>query len=257
VSGVFGLLYAQTYDDVYRAKDYEAECDLLERIWEESEARPIQSVLDLGCGTGNHAFPLARRGYEVVGVDHSDEMIALAREKASGVAGSERVSFESGDIRDLRLGRTFDAVTMLFAVLGYQTTNADVLAALRTVREHLCLAGLLVADVWYGPAVLHERPEQRVTEVEADGGRMLRVVNASVDTLAQCARVHYRLWQVEGDRIVGEAEEEHVMRFFFPRELELMLEVSGLSLVRLSAFPSIDVAPSESSWNVVLVARAV
>jgi SAM-dependent methyltransferase len=257
VSSVFGPLYAQTYDDVYRGKDYEAECDLLERIWQEMGSRPVQTVLDLGCGTGNHALPLAARGYKVVGVDRSDEMIVRAKAKASDGASSERATFERGDIRDLRLGRTFDAVTMLFAVLGYQTSNSDVLAALRTVRQHLSSAGLLVADVWYGPAVLHDRPEQRVALVEADGARMLRVAKASVDTLAQCARVHYRLWQFDRDRILNETEEQHEMRFFFPRELELMLEVSGLSLVRLGAFPNIDTTPDESSWNAVLVARAV
>jgi SAM-dependent methyltransferase len=257
VSSVFGALYAQTYDDVYRAKDYEAECDLLERIWQEMGSAPVRSVLDLGCGTGSHALPLAARGYAVVGVDRSDEMITRAREKASGEAFSGEASFQHGDIRDVRVGRAFDAVTMLFAVLGYQTTNSDVLAALRTAREHLSLGGVLVADIWYGPAVLHEGPEQRVALVEADDVRMLRVANASVDTLAQCARVHYRLWQFDGDRIVAEAEEEHEMRFFFPRELELMLEVSGMTLVRLGAFPDIDVTPDESTWNVALVARAV
>jgi SAM-dependent methyltransferase len=257
VSDVFGSLYADTYDDVYRTKDYEAECDLLERIWQGMGSSPVRSVLDLGCGTGNHALPLAARGYEVVGVDRSEQMIARATAKASESPSSDRRTFQQGDIRHVRLGRTFDAVTMLFAVLGYQTQNEDVLAALQTARAHLSREGLLVADVWYGPAVLHERPEQRVAVVKADGSKMLRVTGAAVDTLAQCARVHYRLWQIEDDRVVGEAEEEHEMRFFFPRELELMLDVSGLSLVRLGAFPDIDTAPDESTWNVVLVARAV
>ena len=257
MSGVFGSLYAKTYDDVYRSKDYEAECDLLERLWRELAAAPVKSVLDLGCGTGNHALPLGARGYTVVGVDRSDEMIARAEEKAAAASLSERVSFLRGDVRDVRLDRAFDAVTMLFAVLGYQTANADVLAALRTAREHVAVGGLVVADVWYGPAVLHERPEQRVALVQADGAKMLRVADATVDALTQCARVHYRLWQIDGDRIVGEAEEEHEMRFFFPRELELMLGVCGLELVRLGAFPDIDAAPSESTWNVTVVARAV
>lgn len=257
MSGVFGPLYAQTYDDVYRAKEYEAECDVLERIWQRMGSGPVHAVLDLGCGTGNHALSLAARGYEVVGIDRSEEMIARARDKASADRRVDGTSFQRGDIGEVRLGRTFDAVTMLFAVLGYQTTNSDVLAALRTARGHLSPGCLLIADVWYGPAVLHEGPEQRVALIEADGARILRVARASVDTFAQCVRVHYNLWQINRDRIVAEAEEEHEMRFFFPRELELMLEVSGLSLVRLSAFPDIDVAPDQSTWNVAFVARAV
>jgi hypothetical protein len=51
---------------------------------------------------------------------------------------------------------------MMFAVLGYQGENDDVLAALKTAHRHARPGGLFLFDVWYGPAVLHERPSQRV-----------------------------------------------------------------------------------------------
>ena len=57
---------------------------------------------------------------------------------------------------------------MMFAVLGYQHTNADVLDALATARAHLDVGGLFAFDVWYGPAVLSERPSERV---KVDRGR--------------------------------------------------------------------------------------
>lgn len=249
----FGELYAQTYDDVYRAKDYETECDLLERVWSKYAPAPICSVLDLGCGTGNHALVLARRGYQVVGVDRSPEMLVQARQKARS---ADPTTFVLGDVRAVRLGRKFDAVAILFAVLGYQTTNEEVLAALRTAREHVSPGGILVFDVWYGPAVLHERPEQRITVVDTVDGQLLRVTGATVDVSHHLSRVTYRLWRIARDHVVAETEEEHVMRFFFPLELELMLDNCGFDLLRLGAFPEIDVDPGESSWNVAAVARA-
>jgi SAM-dependent methyltransferase len=197
---------------------------------------------------------LGRRGYKVVGVDRSRDMLAQARQKAESMEGT--VSFVLGDVRDIRLGRTFDAVAILFAVLGYQTTNADVLAALRTVHEHLAPGGTLVFDVWYGPAVLNERPEQRIATVETSRGRLIRVTGATVDVSHHLSRVAYRLWRIAGDRVVAETEEEHVMRFFFPLELALMLDICGFDLLRLGAFPEIDVDPGESTWNVAVVARA-
>ena len=119
---VFGNAYASAYDDLYADKDYEAECDVVERIFAGYADGPVRSVLDLGCGTGGHAKLLARRDCQVTGVDASSEMLARARERGNSVPGSPPTDLQ-GDVRTLELGRQFDAVLMLFAVLGYQTAN--------------------------------------------------------------------------------------------------------------------------------------
>src|SRR5438477_349480 len=56
---------------MYSGKDYEGECGLIVEAVQRFGLDPTRSILDLGCGTGGHAIPLARRGYEVVGVDRS------------------------------------------------------------------------------------------------------------------------------------------------------------------------------------------
>jgi hypothetical protein len=65
------------------------------------------------------------------------------------------------------------------------------------------------------------------------------------------------LWRLEGKSLTGEAEEKHLMRFFFPLELNLFLECSGFVPVRLGAFPDFDRNPDETTWNVLCVARAL
>jgi SAM-dependent methyltransferase len=251
VSDVFGPGYAGAYDVLYDEKDYEAECDLVEQIFAEHAGAPVRTILDLGCGTGNHAVPLARRGYEVMGVDRSEAMLERARAKADGA-----VSFEPGDIRDVRLGREFDAVLVLFAVLGYQLSNDDVLATLETVRTHLRSGGLLVFDVWYGPAVLHERPSPRLRTIEREGGRLVRASDGNLDVRNHLCAVDFRISRFEGGRLVAETIEQHQMRYFFPLELELFLATAGFSLLRLGAFPDLDSEPDETTWNVLAVARA-
>jgi len=69
---VFDKLYAGTYDALYQDKDYEAECDFLQQVFARYAQAPIRAILDLGCGTGGHALPLARRGYALTGVDRSE-----------------------------------------------------------------------------------------------------------------------------------------------------------------------------------------
>ena len=98
---VFGCGYADQYDLLYSDKDYEAECDLLEEVFRRYGTGPVQTILDLGCGTGSHALLLARRGYQVTGVDRSQEMLAQARQKAaSDASGSGYIppTFHQSDV---------------------------------------------------------------------------------------------------------------------------------------------------------------
>jgi SAM-dependent methyltransferase len=84
------------------------------------ELAPGQRVLDVGCGPGRHALALARRGIDVLGVDLSDDFIALARDAAEGEGLPAR--FEVGDVRELAYEDEFDAVLCLcqggFGLLG-------------------------------------------------------------------------------------------------------------------------------------------
>ncbi len=259
MSDTFGAGYAQLYDLLYKDKDYDAEVALLERLFQTHELEG-NAVLDLGCGTGQHAIRLAKRGFEVTGVDRSPEMLRIARVKAEQSLDelSPQPSFVEGDVTTVRLaGSSFDAALMMFAVLGYQVTNEAVKAALRTVRAHLRPGALFVCDVWYGPAVLHVRPSERTKVVDAPGGQVIRSVRTELDSFAHRADVEYRVWRLQGKEVLAEMRETHSMRFFFPQELALLFEAAGLELRELRAFGDSDAPPTEETWNVLAVGRAV
>ncbi len=257
MSEVFGSIYADAYDALYHDKDYSAECDLIERLFQIYGDGAIRSFLDLDCGTGNHALPLARRGYRVVGVDRSEDMLAHAQRKTINSESNGRVTCQQGDIRRIDLERQFDVVLMMFAVLGYQLENADVVSSLRTARRHLRSGGLLVFDVWYGPAVLHQRPSQRIKVIPTPQGQILRVTSGELDTSRHLCAVYYHVWRLEGQRLVGETEETHSVRYFFPLELKHLLECSGFAPLRLGRFPEFDRELDDTTWNILGVARAV
>jgi SAM-dependent methyltransferase len=256
VTQPFGSDYAKCYDALYAEKNYESECDLIERLLHSHGNAKISSILDLGCGTGNHALPLARRGFEVVGVDRSEFMLEQARNKASSSASTCHADFYNADIRHVDLGRRFDSVLMMFAVLGYQLANVDVMGTLRAARRHLNPGGLLLFDVWHGPAVLLQRPSERLRVIPIVNGKILRTGSSELDTNRHICTVKYHLWTCT-ERLVSESEEEHTVRYFFPLELDLFLELAGFAPVRSGAFPEFERIPDENTWNALCLARAV
>ena len=253
---VFQSSYAEIYDRVYQDKDYILECDVIEQLFKAHGKGSMREVLDLGCGTGNHAIPLARRGYNVVGVDRSEAMLLHAERKAAEAGIKENLAFHRSDVRSLELGRQFDAALMMFAVLGYQLTNADVLAALRAARRHVRIDGLLIFDVWYGPAVLKQGPSLRTKTVSGSGSQITRSSSGTLDASRHICEVQFDVVKSEAGRTLEKTQETHLMRFFFPLELELFMETSEFSLIQLASFPHIDREPDETTWNVLGVARA-
>jgi SAM-dependent methyltransferase len=164
--------------------------------------------------------------------------------------------FQEGDIRELDLGRRFDAVLMMFTVLGYQLEDADLMATLATVRRHLEPGGLFIFDVWNGPAVLADRPGERRITVTDESTRITRKTRAVLDIPRHLCRVSFDLERIDAGGRAEEWREEHVLRYYFPQELELALGQNRLGLLQLSKFPDGYAPPDDRAWNVIGVARA-
>ncbi|MGH7655755.1 MAG: class I SAM-dependent DNA methyltransferase [Gemmatimonadaceae bacterium] len=259
MTDVFGQPYADQYDALYGEKNYAAECDAVEELFRRHATGPVHTLLDLGCGTGTHAQLLAQRGYAVTGVDRAPAMLELARRKAAGGSARPGVTpptFVEGDIRTTQLGRTFDAVLMMFAVLGYQTSDADVAAAMRTVAGHLRPGGLFVCDVWFGPAVLAIGTSDRVKVIDGPEGQLHRTSSGEIDREHHTCRVDFRTWRVVQDRIVDESAESHTMRYFFGPELAMFFGDAGLRLCAAYPFDNLEARPGPASWNVWICGRA-
>jgi SAM-dependent methyltransferase len=254
MSRIFGEVYAPAYDLLYRDKDYDGETQLLGHLFQKYAAQPVRSILDLGCGTGNHALRLAAQGYRVVGIDRSAEMLAIANQKAREQAAN--VPFHQADARNADLGQTFDAVLMMFAVLSYQIEDADIINALRTAKRHLSPRGLLAFDVWYGPAVVAQGPQERVRKVDHDGYTFIRASLGNLDTQRNLCHVEFHLRRMNGNQVLDDNSESHTVRYFFPEEITGFLVHSGFKLLHLGVFPELNREPDCTTWNVMAVAVA-
>lgn len=249
--------YAQYYDLLYRDKPYREEADHVRRLIL-SHAPGAHTIVELGCGTGAHAEYLAGLGMEVHGTDLSEWMLERAAARRAALASdvAQRLHFCYGDVRDIRLGVRADAVISLFHVMSYQTQNSDLQAMFSTACEHLRPGGVFIFDVWYGPAVLADRPVVRVKELEDDEIRITRIAQPTLYASRNLVDVHYHI--LARDKKTGsysETEETHRMRYLFSPEVELLAAQSGLSVIDAHEWMSGRV-PDFDTWGVCFVCRA-
>lgn len=246
--------YAQYYDLLYREKDYPAECDYLEAIFQAYSAFQVKNLLDVGCGTGGHAIHLAGRGYHLVGVDQSKSMLEEAARKSRALG--EFVRFIEADLTGFDLALKFDAAISMFAVIGYILENGQLAKGFQNIHKHLRTGGLFVFDVWYGPAVISQRPTDRYKIVNIEQDRIIRFVESKMNTLLHSVEVNYKVLRIKRDVVIDELEEKHRMRYFFPKEIEYFLNVAGFEVLKLCPFMDLDGVLSEDTWNMGVIARA-
>ena len=246
--------YSRYYDLLYSDKNYEVEVDFVDGLLKKY-CESARTILELGCGTGGHASYLSQRGYDITGVDLSDEMLDIARQKqqssTDAVCGS--TSFALGDIRTVFFNRTFDAIISLFHVVSYQTTNDDLLATFNNVKRHLSPGGVFVFDCWYGPGVLTDPPVTRVKMFSGNGLSITRIAEPVMHTTENVVDVNYRILLVDDETgHLEELKELHRMRYLFAPEIELLLQQCGMKLIMKGAWLS-ERQPDLQSWNAYFV----
>ena len=188
----FGPDYFEIYRDFFPPERAAADVEgIVARLGLFAGAR----VLDLACGHGRHAIPLAERGFAVTGYDLSEE--CLARARAEAAARGVSVRWLHGDMRELPFDAEFDAVINVFTAFGYFADEEDDVETLRRVRRALVPGGRFLLETLHRDALLarfqprieyttsngthvvrdyvwdlaHDRIEDRVVMVRPDGSR--------------------------------------------------------------------------------------
>ncbi len=234
----FSLL-ADVYDAIMDDIHYEGWAEFILR-----EADKVgwggQKVLDLGCGTGNSAFPFFSRGYTLTGLDASAQMLAVAREKLPPVR------FVQGNFTSFDLGETFDLVISVFDSLNNLLEPRHFLQTAERVYHHLAPGGLFIFDVntTVGLRDLWEsgRAEGWVDEVHYSWDHTFDEATRIGIVTAYCEKNGRAFTEV------------HVERAYDPPELRDLLAKAGFAEIKVLTYPSGEPA-QEDEERVWVVAK--
>ena len=243
--------YAQYYDLLNQQKDYKQEITYITSLINKY-APKANSLLDLGCGTGLHAIHFAEKGYSVLGIDQSQDMINVALDRLKTLPNpiSKLLNFETGDIRTYSINKSFDVVSSLFHVISYQTKNNDIIKSFNTVSKHLKSGGIFIFDCWYGPGVLSDKPYIRNKKFESNELIIHRRATPQIYPTKNRVDVNFDITITnKKTNKIENITEIHQMRYLFEPEIEQFLKMNDLKLV-ISEEWLTGKEPDFNSWYV-------
>ena len=209
---------AELYDAIYSFKDYAAEAAQIAALVR--SAHPAaRTILDVACGTGEHARRLAvDHGFDVDGLDLDRALLSVARRKHPGGR------FFEEDMTGFALERRYDAVICLFSSIAYVVTLERVRRTLECFRRHLDAGGVVLVEPWFAPGVMeHGRTARNSgTHGDVDVERLSRV---EID--GRISRLHFE-YRIEGPDGTRHATEVHELGLFTPTEMRTAFDEAGL-----------------------------
>ena len=141
-------LLAPFYDQFNGDIDYGKWADFIEKIIEkEYRIGQPELVLDLGCGTGSMTLELAKRGYDMTGIDYSTEMLDIARERAMELGYGDKILWLCQDMREFELYGTVDVAICCLDGINHLTGKDDLDKTLKLVHNYLISDGLFIFDI--------------------------------------------------------------------------------------------------------------
>jgi SAM-dependent methyltransferase len=223
--------------------------DVVELIVHALALRPGDRVLDLACGSGDHARRLAGRGLEVLGVDVASSLVAYCRERAAE-EDLATARFEVGDMRALTFREEFDAVLLLSGSFGFfdDGTNRDVLARVATALKP---GGRAMIDV-FDPGEMMVRPPRR-TWSRYGGGYGLHSTWWEPETCTYASEFMF----LDADGVLNTSAAEERIRVYSLPEWRALLAGAGLGMEHALADTKLPMVAYDRDHygNLVLVAK--
>ncbi|MBN2425710.1 MAG: class I SAM-dependent methyltransferase [Calditrichaceae bacterium] len=242
--------YAKTYDNESFTKGTIGECDFIEK---EISFNKSLRIIDIGCGTGRHAIELAKRGYNITGIDFSESQLARAREKAKDQ--NLKITFLQHDARNLPFENEFDLAIMLceggFPLMETDEMNFEILKnAAKTLRS----PGKIIFTTLNGLFPLYHSVEEFCASTTDPGNATYRSNTFDLMTFRD-----HNITEVVDD-LGNKKELVCNERYYVPCEITWLLKSLGFKTIdifgaRLGAFSREDALTTEDFEMLVIAEK--
>lgn len=243
------------YDSINSEVDYSAWADFVEACFAKFLTRRPELVLDLACGTGSMTIELARRGYDMIGVDASSDMLARAYERKLDEELPREILFLLQDMKSFELYGTVGAVTCCLDSVNYLVGDGELERCFSCVHNYLDPDGLFLFDV-NSPYKFKNIYGENTYVFEEDecGGNSFCVWQNFFDEKSGLCDFYLTVFEKNGDGTYDRRDERQCERCYGEEALRGTLEKCGFEL--LAIYSDFDFsAPTDKSERWYVAAR--
>ena len=239
---------AKVYDRLNGEVDYGSIATFYEKVFALYGIAP-ELLLDLGCGTGSMTLELADRGYDMIGVDASAEMLSKAYERMYSL-GKGDILFLQQDMRSFELYGTVGAVVSTLDCVNYLTEDGDLDRCFSLVHNYLDPDGVFLFDVNTPYKFKHVYGDNAYILEEEDGSSYCGWQN-DYDEASGLCRFLLSVFAEEGDGRYSRADEEQTERCYSREALTEALQRAGFEEIRFFGDPDLNEPHAQSErWYI-------
>ncbi len=236
--------FALYYDDfMLKCVDYDDWVNYLEKIFKKFKVKP-KTILDLACGTGIPTLLLAKRGYQMIGVDRAQAMLEILLKKSK----SYNIITYQADIRNFSLPKPVDAAICLYDSINYLLTEDDLIKCFQCIRAAQKKNGLFIFDMntEYGLSVFWG-----TRETVREAGNVHSIWHNTYDDKTKISTLYLTCYIKGEDHSFEEVHEERGYELSY---IQHLLEKCGFSDVKFFHHGTFSL-PTDLTVRVMVVAR--
>lgn len=220
--------FAYVYDLLMQDVQYAKWADYIETLFRSFCTRKPELVLDLACGTGNLTLEMAKRGYDMIGIDMSSDMLSCAMDKSAEYGVSPL--WVCQDMREFELYGTVDAILCTMDSLNYIEDESDMKLIFRLACNYLNPGGLFIFDMNSPYKLEHVLGNNLFYEIRDD---ITYLWKSEYHAEARKCSYDLTFFVKETEDIYRRLEEEQQQKAWTIGEVEQTLKESGLELLNV------------------------
>lgn len=240
--------FASVYDLFMEQVEYDQWLSHIHAVWKKYGMTP-QTILDLGCGTGSILLPLAKEGFDMIGVDLSPEMLTEADYKAMAEGVCVRLACQ--DMTELDLGEQADCILSLCDCMNYLTEDGQLAQAFGRIAAHMKKESLFLFDM-NTEYKFREVLGQNVFGAAEEAAAYIWENDYDEEEKINEYYVSFFIEQENG--LYERVEEYHYERAYSMEEIEGALQAAGMELLEVTDGYSFE-SPRKESERLLFAAR--